>query len=124
MADLTGPEIQSCQRAENVEPDPHQFFKTEPDPNVNPNLSVSKIPKPEIKKSSLNFEEILMKKMSFTHPQSHQFVTAIFLQGVLFALLQQSRKPYHSLKISIFFKASGPIEALQFFKVQARLEKP
>ena len=42
--------------------------------------------------------------MSFTHPQSHQLQTTIFIQDVLFALFHQSRKPYDSLKISILLR--------------------
>ena len=52
--------------------------------------------------------------MSFIHPQSHQLRTAKVLT-VFFAVFQQSRKLYHSPKISIFAQASGPIEARQFF---------
>ena len=63
--------------------------------------------------------------MSFTHPQSLQLRTAIY--GILFALLQQSRlKTTPLAEIVDFAPTSGPIEAQQFFKIQAqtRPEKP
>ena len=49
------------------------------------------------------------------------------MQGVLFALFHQSRKHYLSLTENLdFTPASGPIEAGQFSKIQARSrpEKP
>ena len=55
--------------------------------------------------------------MSFTHPQSRQLPTAIFMQGVQFALFQQSQKLVENLNLTPAF---GLIEARQFFKIQAQ----
>ena len=54
--------------------------------------------------------------MSFTHPQQHQLQTAIFIQGVLFALFQQSRKPYQSLKIFILLRRPARLKPDNFSK--------
>ena len=67
--------------------------------------------KPEIKKSTLNFEEILMKKKkSFNDIQSHKLRRAIFVS-------QQSRKPYHAVvKISILIKRPARLKPDNFSK--------
>ena len=73
--------------------------------------------KPQIKNITINFEETLMKKkMSFTHPQSHQLRITIFMQGVFFALSHQSRKPYRLLKISISLLCPSRLKPDNFSK--------
>ena len=54
--------------------------------------------------------------MSFTHPQSLQLQTAIFIPGVLFALFQQSQKLYHALKISILLRRVARLKPDSFSK--------
>ena len=49
--------------------------------------------------------------MSFTHSQSHQLRTAIFILGVLYALFQQSWNHISLTENVDFASASGTIEA-------------
>ena len=72
-----------------------------------------------MKNNTLTFEELLtQKKMSFTHSQSYQLRTAMFIQGVLFAsgLLQQLRKPHHTQKISILLRRPARLKPDNFSK--------
>ena len=71
-----GTSPQSCQRAENVEPDPNPVFQA----RILIYQRVWARFKLEIKSITLNFEGILRKKkMSFIWPQSHQLrAAAIF----------------------------------------------
>ena len=70
---------------------------------------------------SVHFKEIPIKKTSSTHPQLPQLRTAIFIPAIHFALFQQPRKPYHSLKTSILLRCRARSK-LKNFKIQAQPE--
>ena len=102
----------SCQQAEDVNSNPTRtrFLIYQPQP-------IRSRVKPEIKTISLAFKEtFIKKKLSFTHPQSHQLRTAIFIQCVLFDVLHQSQKPCHSLRISIFLWRPARLKLDSFSK--------
>ena len=54
--------------------------------------------------------------MSLIHPNSHLLLTAVFIQDVLFGLFQQSRKPYHLLKILILLRRTARLKPDNFSK--------
>ena len=70
---------------------------------------------------SVHFKEIPIKKNSSTHTQLPQLRTAIFIPAIHFALFQQLRKPYHSLKTSILLRRRARSK-LKYFKTQAQPE--
>ena len=71
--------------------------------------------------ASSQHKQLLMNKagqrsFTFTHPQSHQLRTTKFKPGVLLASFQQSRKPYHSLKISTSLRRPARLKPDNFSK--------